>query len=135
MLSSPYHYSGAILARLTVSIATALWSMVVLYKEDALRTWPLSQETALHEYENAAAAAMLILCATAIGRLLAHARPVPFGACLYCAMALVWVYTLVTLITAVFTGVTALRPGQIGAVTVVTALSLFAFIANPKRDP
>jgi len=132
IFSNPYHYSGAILARLSVSVATMIWCVVVLVKRDALIRWPGSNVITSFLGEDLFACGMLVLSFIAVYRLLRQSKPVRLGVCIYCLMALLWVYTLATLVLAIYGGETALRPGQVSAILVVTVLSLFAFIVNPK---
>jgi len=132
VFSNPYHYSGAILARLSVSFATIIWCAVVLYKKDALVHWPGANIITDYVGEDVYAVVMLILAIIAVYRLLRQSKPVRLGVCIYCLMALLWAYTFASLVLAIYEGETVLRPGQVSAILVITCLSLFAFIANPK---
>lgn len=134
VFENPYHYSGAIIARLAVSFATIIWSVVVLFKQDALIRWPGSNIINNFIGENTFAGAMLFLALVAIYRLIYHAKPVKIDSCIYFLMALLWVYTFASLAMAIYYGETTLRPGQLSAILAVTVLSLFAFIANPKSQ-
>lgn len=133
LLDNPYQYSGQIITKLAVNGATAIWAFVVLIKSDALTTWPGSFILSGVVHENALAVALLILSAIATVRLFYKRSPIPLGACAYGLFLLLWLYTLATLLVAVHLGITALRPGQLAGVVVVTALSAFAFVSNPKR--
>ena len=132
ILSNPYHYSGVVISRLAVSFATITCCIIVLIKQDALVRWPGASLVTNYVGENVFAAVMLLLSVIAMARLLYQSKPVRIGACIYFLQALLWVYTFCYLSMAVYYGETALRPGQISAILIVTALSLFAFIANPK---
>lgn len=133
IFANPYHTSGALVARIAVSWATILWALVVMYKPDALKTWPGSDIVGV-VHENYIAAGMLITAVVAQLRLVFHRRPLRIGGCVYALMALLWVYSLATLLIAINLGTTALRPGQVASVTIVAALALFAFVSNPRRD-
>lgn len=133
LLNNPYQYSGQVIAKLAVNFATIIWALVVLFKPDALRTWPGSVFSGSIYAEDVLALVLLLLCAIALVRLFTHRRPLALGACVYGLLLLLWLYTWTTLIVAVYNGVTAARPGQLASVTIVTALAMFAFISNPKR--
>lgn len=133
LLENPYHYSGAVLARVTVCIATMLWSAIVLVKQDALAQWLGAALFSLAQYENPIAAGFFMVAGVGLYRIIYQSKPIRVGACIYGLMALLWSYTFITLILAVYTGETTLRPGQVSAIFVVTVLALFAFITNPKR--
>lgn len=134
VLQNPYHYSGVILARITVNVATMLWAAVVIVKADALKMWPGSALLGYAMTENQLAVLLLIMSCVASGRILFHSKPMAIGALLYAGFALLWMYVWASLVIAVWLGLTSLRPGQIACVTVVTCLSVFAFVANPKRN-
>lgn len=133
LLDNPYQYSGQVVSKLCVNVATAIWSSIVIWKTDALVTWPGSASLFLWIHEDLVALLLLILSFSATLRLLFRSAPLRIGACVYGVFLLLWLYTWSTLIVAVSTGVTQLRPGQIAGVTIVTALAMFAFISNPKR--
>lgn len=134
VLFNPYHYSGAVIARLAVSFATIVWAVIVLVKRDALIRWPGANLITDYVGENVFAVCMLFLASIALYRLVYQVKPLKIGGCLYFMMALLWVYTFASLALAIYYGETALRPGQVSAILIVTVLSLFAFIANPKNQ-
>jgi hypothetical protein len=133
LLDNPYQYSGQVLAKLCVTIATVIWACVVLWKPGALVLWPGSSYFFTPAGEDLLAASMLILSLCAFLRLLFRSVPLIVGAAVYGAFLLVWLYTWATLVFAIYAGITAMRPGQLAGVTVVTALAMFAFISNPKK--
>lgn len=133
VLDNPYHYGGQILSKLSVNIATMIWACVVIYKSDALIAWPGSASIFLWFHEDALAVTFLILSFFATIRLVFRSVPLPIGACVYGIFLLLWLYTWATLVAAIYTGDTALRPGQLAGVSVVAGLAMFAFISNPKK--
>mgnify|MGYP006921301424 CR=1 FL=1 len=133
LLQNPYQYSGQVIAKMCVNVATIIWSIVVLFKPDALTHWPGPQLSAGIVGENFVAALFIVLASIATARLLIKSTPRALGACVYGAFLLLWLYTLTTLILAIASGVTALRPGQLSGVIVVNALAVFAFVSNPKK--
>ena len=132
LLQNPYQYSGRVIAKICVNVATIIWSLVVLCKENALYLWPGPQLSAGIIGENFVAVLFIVLASIATGRLLLKSTPRALGACVYGSFLLLWIYTFTTLILAIASGVTALRPGQLAGVSVVTALAVFAFVSNPK---
>lgn len=131
LLDNPYQYSGQVVAKLSVNLATMIWALVVLLKPDALKAWPGSFNEVLHE--DLFAGTLLLLAVVAVARLLYKTSPRKLGACVYGVFLLLWLYTLATLLIAIQTGITAARPGQLAGVTIVTILAVFAFVSNPKR--
>lgn len=134
VFANPYHRSGAIVARLSVSFATIIWALIVMYKPNALASWPGSDVINLAGGENHIAFGLLLASLIAIARVVYHYRPIRIGACIYGLMALLWVYSLTTLFVSIEDGRTALRPGQVACISVITVLALFAFVSNPRRD-
>lgn len=133
LFENPYQYSGQVLAKLCVNMATMIWSAVVVYKTDALIQWPGSASIFLWFHEDALAVVLFLLAFFASLRLVFRSAPLSIGSCVYGVFLLLWLYTLATLMVAISTGLTAMRPGQIAGVTLVTSLAMFAFIANPKK--
>lgn len=133
LLDNPYQYSGQVVAKLCVNIATMIWACVVIYKSDALIAWPGSASIFMWFHEDALAAALLLLSFFATLRLIFRSAPIRIGACVYGVLLMLWLYTWATLVVAISAGQTAMRPGQLAGVTVVAALAMFAFISNPKK--
>ena len=133
LLENPYQYSGQVIAKLSVNVATMIWSAVVFIKPDALARWPASFLVSNAVHENTLAAGLFVLSFIAAIRILFKSAPLRLGACVYGVFLLLWLYTWMTLIVAVTNGITAARPGQLAGVTVLVALAAFAFVSNPKR--
>lgn len=133
LLDNPYQYSGQVVAKLCVNIATALWAIVVLFKESALARWPGSFAPSGSANEDVLAALLLVACIAATWLLVRKDRPIGLGVCIYASFLALWLYTWSTLLVAIANGITAMRPGQIAGVTVVLLLAIFAFVSNPKR--
>lgn len=133
LLDNPYQYSGQVIAKLCVNIATALWAIVVLLKDDALARWPGSFAPSGSPNEDVIALFLLLMTILATFRLIRKERQIGMGVCVYASFLFLWLYTWSTLIIAVTNGITAARPGQIGGVTVVMLLAVFSFVSNPKR--
>lgn len=133
LLDNPYQYSGQVVAKMSVNLATIIWAAVVLYKPDALVCWPGSTLFSDVLHENALACILLVLSIVSSVRLVYKSSPRKLGACVYGVFLLLWLYTFATLIITIQAGVTAIRPGQLAGVTVITVLAVLAFVSNPKR--
>lgn len=133
ILDNPYQYSGQVVAKLCVNLATVVWALVVLIKPDAIANWPATFAPPGSINEDVLALVLLTLSAFATWRLVKKSRPVGMGVCVYPIFLILWLYTLTTLLIAVVNGVTSPRPGQLAGVLVVTLLAIFAFVSNPKR--
>lgn len=134
LLHNPHYYSGAIVARLSTAAASVLWAVVTIAVGDALRAWPITRGLMGDAIENTMAWVLLAVALTSLYRIATQATPFSLGWLIYGYMAIIWIYSAVTLYVAVYTGIIPPRPGQIGAVTVMAILALYGFVANPKRD-
>lgn len=133
VLSNPHQYGAAVLAKLAVNAATVIFFAIVLWKPDALKLWPGRGYLPVGDATENVFAIIALACATvAIARLIIKSPPALFGVIYYGATALAWLYVWATLCISIGTGLVDLRPGQFAGITTVTALSLFAFISNPK---
>lgn len=121
------------IAKLSINVATAIWSVVVIAKPDALSGWPGFFAVSGILHENFVAGTFLVLSILAIVRLIFHSAPLMIGACVYGLFLLLWLYTWISLLVSIEAGTTAVRPGQLAAITVVTVLAFFAFVSNPKK--
>lgn len=133
VLNNPYQYSGQVIAKLGVNLGTMVWSLVVLWKDDALDKWPWPDSALLLLNEDLFALIMFVLASMASLRLIFKSAPIKLGACVYGVFLLLWLYTFTTLVIAIYSGATALRPGQLAGVIVITSLAVYAFVSNPKR--
>jgi len=126
---NPYHYSATLLAKLSVNIATILWSVVVLLKTDALGPFYSYRVLISVMDEDYWAILMLTISSTLFYRLIRCYPPRRVGAIGYVLIGGLW--------SNIWWGI-VIQPGPFwpaafGSVTVILVLALFAFIANPKR--
>lgn len=133
LLDNPYHYSGQVIAKLSVNLATMIWAGVVLFKRDALATWPATISPYGSFTEDMVALGLLFVSVVATTRLVRKSPPIGLGVCAYAIFLMLWLYTFVTLLLAINAGIAAVRPGQLAGVIVITALAIFAFVSNPKQ--
>lgn len=130
MLDSPHQYAAAILAKLSVNVATILWCVVVLWKDSALGMLRGYDGMLYIAGENQWALLLLLLATISLCRLLMDARPIGIGVVAYGSLAMFWVYLWCLEVT----GDAVMRPGRFAALSVVASLAMFAFMANPKRQ-
>lgn len=129
IFDNPYHYSAVIASRIAVSIATFIWSLIVLIKINALGTFVTYAIILQYIHEDVVAAFLMIISVGNIYRLVRQCRPVFIGISSYAILTLFWMY--------VWWGI-VINPGPIwpasfSSVSVIVILSLYAFISNPKR--
>jgi hypothetical protein len=138
LLTNPHQYAATVLAKLCINVATLIWSFLVLWKPGAIRLWPgadFVEHLAIGSFEGEDTFAVFLAITSIIScvRLILHAKPIPLGSVIYGILATFWMYVLFSLVIAIQLGITAMRPGQLASIIVITALALFAFIANPKK--
>jgi hypothetical protein len=127
-LRNPYHNSGAIVARLAVSVATLIWSVIVLLVDDALR--PTSYGDILTRYASEDMYAWAAFCAAApsIYRIVRQSRPHPLGIVGYVMMMAGWGFVASILILSQ----RPIQPTSTACTLTITALAVYAFLANPR---
>jgi hypothetical protein len=134
----PYYYSSSLLAKLAVNGASALWAAIVLlapaHAKEVVVPLRLRELLALIHaptpLENIIAGVLLLVCSVLVYCLLSHRRPKPVGGIAYTTLASFWVYGA----AATWTADGPTPAAAAAAITTVAAISLFALVANPKRD-
>lgn len=132
LLDNPYHFAGALVARMITIFASAVWATVILLQENALQRWPITLVIHSDFRENALATIVLLVAFWSAVRIIRKDPPSKYGVWLYGALMLVWVYTLVTLCIVIYIGQIPMTPGQFAAVTTITMAAIASFVANPK---
>ena len=125
----PYQYSGAVIAKLSVCLATIVWAAMVIVYPNATGANPnYAHMLRIVPDEDVWAVGLGVIAALLVIRILICARPHRIGVAGYFVLGLFWTYLWFGLLFAP-------RPWPTGAAagTVVMVLSLYAFIANPKR--
>jgi hypothetical protein len=130
ILRNPYHFCGAIIARLAVCGATILWSLIVLVRKDALAPTAYGSIMLGLAPEDVFAWAYLLLACALVWRIFARRPPHWFGIVAYGILMCAWGFVDIVLWLT--------RPWQPTAIAWVTpgaALAVYAFLANrrPKR--
>ncbi len=115
------------IARLAVNAATFLWALVVLFSDNALDGTPYGRTLLSLMPKNAWGLWFLLLSSTMIYRLLAQSKPNPIGIIGYAILMLAWGYVEITLLIQ-----HPLFPTAVGPVSVITALAIYGFVANPR---
>lgn len=125
----PYQYSGAVIAKLSVCVATLVWAALVLLYPDATAANPnyrhmlrLLPDEDLWAWGLGAVSILLLI------RIVLCTRPHRIGVAGYFILGLFWVYLWLGLVLS-----PRVWPTGTAASTVVMVLALYAFIANPKR--
>ena len=131
VLRNPYYHAGVIVARLAVNVATLIWSVVVLGWENALA--PASYGAILTNlaHENLWAAGFGILSLCSLYRLCRKSPPHPIAIVIYGALLLAWGFVEVIILFVQ----RPLQPTATATVSVIFALALYSFVANPKSRP
>lgn len=125
----PYQYSGAVIAKLAVCVATLTWAGLVLYYPNATGNNPnYAHMLRIVPDEDVWALALGLIAVALLLRTLLCLRPHRIGVAGYFALGLFWVYLWLGLMLA-----PRVWPTGTAAGTVVVVLALYAFIANPKR--
>lgn len=125
----PYQYTGAVIAKLAVCLATLTWSGLVLLHPNATGANPnYSHMLRLLPDEDAWAVAFGVVALGLALRILLCTRPHRIGVAGYFLLGLFWLYLWLGLVLA-----PRIWPTGTAAGTVVVVLALYAFIANPKR--
>ena len=128
-LQNPYVYSSAIMAQLCTIAATMLWGVLIVVFPDAMGSNP--NYTLLLElcpYEDVWGVGVMLVAAITCWRVCTHHSPMVFGVVGHGLLALLWTYLWWGLIMG-----DRLWPTGISSATILMVLSVYAFIANPKR--
>jgi hypothetical protein len=128
VLCHKYHRAGAVIARLSVNTATLIWSIVVLISDDALAPTPYGRTLLLLMPEDAWGWSFLCLSSVMICRLLAQSKPHPLGIIGYMILLLAWGYVEIVMLMMQ----RPLFPTAVATVSVITALAVYGFVANPR---
>lgn len=138
----PYYYSSSLLAKLSINLASVLWSLIILLapvpaREVVIpsRLRELTAATAaslnMHPWslETMIAVFLFLMCSLLLWRLLSKKHPIWIGGVAYLLLSLFWVYGA----AAIWTLDTPTPAGAAAAITTVAGLSIFALVANPKH--
>lgn len=128
MFRHPYLYSGAVLAKACTLLATAIWCLVVITRDQALALNPnYAHLLRLIPNEDTWAWCLLLLLAPMCWRLYSCSRPHWYSILGYAVLALFWAYLWWGIIMS-----GRAWPTAAASSTVMLLLSLSAFIANPR---
>lgn len=125
----PYQYSGAVIAKITVCVATLVWAGLVLRYPNATANNPnYAHMLMIVPNEDVWAAVLGTVSAMLLLRVVLCRRPHRIGVAGYFILGLFWTYLWLGLLLS-----PKVWPTGTAAGTVVMVLALYAFIANPKR--
>ena len=131
ILHNPYHYCGAIIARVSVNIATIIWSLVVLANKDALAPTPYGELMTRYVHEDVWAAFFLAIASLMLYRIIRKSRPHAVGIIGYLILLIAWGYVEIVMLLVQ----RPFFPTAVATVSVITVLALYGFVANPRtRD-
>jgi hypothetical protein len=131
ILRNPHHKSGAVIARIAVTAATIIWSIVGLYNDGVLLPAPYGPMMLRYGPEAAYGWFFLSISSFMLYRIVRQSKPHPVGIIGYGILGVGWLYVDVVL----WLFVRPMYPAALAWVTVGTALAVYAFIANPRGAP
>lgn len=125
----PYQYSGAVIAKIAVCMATLVWAGLVLTYPNATASNPnYAHMLMIVPNEDVWAAVLGTVAAMLLLRVVLCRRPHRIGVAGYFILGLFWTYLWLGLLLS-----PKVWPTGTAAGAVVMVLALYAFIANPKR--
>mgnify|MGYP003382258390 CR=1 FL=1 len=129
ILHNPYHYSGAMVARVGVAGVTALWSILVLSGTDALAPTAYGPALVQFAHENVYGLIFLSLSGALLVRafLQTHPRWYVDGAG-YFSLFASWAFVDAI----IWFAHRPIQPTSASTVTLTTALALYAALAMPR---
>lgn len=128
IINNPFHYAGAVVARISVNSATILWAVVVLFFDEALEVTPYYRYMPPYVHEDVWAWFFLTLSSFMLWRILRQHKPHPVGIIGYGILGAAWLFVDVILIFFQ----RPIYPTSLSWVTVGAALAIYGFVANPK---
>lgn len=127
ILNHPYHYCGAVIARLAVCSATLIWALVVMVEQNALAQTRYGAPLTAVAGENWIAGMFGVLALGLIFRIFRPSPPNPWGILAYLALALLWIYADIMILA-----VRPWQPTSIAWCSVGSVLAAYALVANPR---
>jgi FtsH-binding integral membrane protein len=130
IFTHPYWGSGPFLAKLAVAAATFLWALAVMIEGNPLDPLEFPLYITMTNFMPAKywAWGAFGMGVGSLIQLMLKRPPVSFGAIAYFGMMMFWAYIAVSIWT-----IFPYRPAHVAAVSVIGALSVYAFMATPRR--
>jgi len=132
LLQNQYYAPAGYLARFSVNLATIIWAVVVLYRDNAL-----GPRLYIYKYmvdvmpEDYWAWAGLVAAGMGMFRLVHRDRPRWWGALGYWVLMFFWVF----LVAAVFfTDMETVTPAGLGSITTIAVLSVYASASHSRTQ-
>lgn len=129
VFQNPYQFSGTIMAKIAVNLATIFWSAIVLYKDGALSPFVGYSRILSIANENTVAALLIIVSIIQMIRIVRCSKPLLLGISGYALLTLFWMNVWWNIVI----NPGPIWPASFSSVSVIVLLSLYAFIANPKK--
>lgn len=131
ILQHKYFNAAQVVSRFGIIGATLIWSLIVLWKGNALATTALGPSITPYIHEDVLAMILLTCAGVALYQLLRQCIPHRIWTALYAIMLafwlLLWSYVLLS--------AAPIRPAVFAALSLVVAYGIAAFISNPRREP
>lgn len=124
-----YQFSGVIMAKLAVNIASFIWATIVLFKPDALISFKGYSGLTYYVHEDVVAGLLILISSLQFYRLVTCAKPISVGISGYAILTLFWMYVWWNIL--IQPG--PIWPASLATVSTLVCLSIYAFVANPKR--
>jgi hypothetical protein len=128
MLRHPYYESAVVLARAASCFATVLWSAIVLIRHDPLN-YPMDLYLTRLMPAWVWAVGGLFIAGSAMWRLFRRDKPIKLGVIAYVLITMFWMHLFFTY----WINQVILPPGAAAGITLVTLLSVYGLIANPRK--
>ena len=128
LFANPFHAPGVIIARLAVTGATMIWSLIVLSNTDALSVTRYGHMLAAVVRENVVAVVFLAISGTLFYRILAHSEPRKLAVSGYGSLVVGWGFVEYMLLLSPG----PLQPTAVSWVSVGLILAIYSFVATAK---
>lgn len=128
LFANPFHTPSVIIARLSVTIATMIWSLIVLVNADALSVTRYGSLLVAVVPENVTAAILLAISGTLFYRIIAHSTPHVLAVAGYGALVVGWAFVYFML----FFSPGPVLPTLTAWLTIGLGLSIYSFVATAK---
>lgn len=130
LLHNPYHFAGALVARIATCSATIIWSLIVLSRENALNSPNYQRLNSTGVPEDLWAVGVALIALAMLMRIVRQSRPSWIGVIGHGLLCFFWAYLLFNHLlepARAYPAVTALEFTIVG-------LSIYGFVSNAKDD-
>lgn len=128
LFANPFHAPGVIIARLAVTGATMIWSLIVLSNADALSVTRYGHMLAAIVPENVTAVVFLAISGVLFYRIIAHSEPRKLAVAGYGALVVGWAFVEYMLLLSPG----PLFPTSVSWTSIGLILAVYSFVATAK---